>query len=162
MAPSPFGEKAGMRASGGRTPTGFSFQADKTHLQIFTSSNSQSPHPNPPGGEGGIKNPPPVLAGPVMTGKNGIRAARCLSRRRVCADPRFSRAAQVARSEAQGPRLRVAFLCLLSLAKQRTSESPAGRDRPAKPGKANPATNQKPSPFAPTHASSDHLSSYGL
>ena len=45
----------------------------------------------------------PVLAGPVMTGKSGIRAARCLSRRRVCADPRFCRSAQVARSEAKGP-----------------------------------------------------------
>jgi hypothetical protein len=38
----------------------------------------------------------PVLAGPVMIEKSGIRAARCLSRRRVCADPRFSQAAQVA------------------------------------------------------------------
>jgi hypothetical protein len=46
----------------------------------------------------------PVLAGPVMTGKSGIRAARCLRRRRVCADPRFCRSLQVARSEAQGPR----------------------------------------------------------
>jgi hypothetical protein len=47
----------------------------------------------------------PVLTGPVMTGKSGIRAARCLSRRRVCAAPRFCRSAQVARSEAQGPRM---------------------------------------------------------
>ncbi len=54
--------------------------------------------------------PKPVLAGPVLRKKSGIRAARCLSRRRVCADPRFSCAAQVARSAAQGPRLRVAFL----------------------------------------------------
>ncbi len=46
----------------------------------------------------------PVLTGPAMTGKSGIREARCLSRRRVCADPRFCRSAQVARSEAQGPR----------------------------------------------------------
>ena len=53
--------------------------------------------------------PHPALAGPVMIEKSGIRAARCLSRRRVCADPRFSQAAQVARSEAKGHRLRVAF-----------------------------------------------------
>ena len=46
----------------------------------------------------------PVLAGPVMSGKSGIRAARCLSRRRVCADPRFCRSSQAARSVAQGPR----------------------------------------------------------
>ncbi len=45
----------------------------------------------------------PVLAGPVMSGKSGIRAARCLSRRRVCADPRFCRSSQVARSAAKGP-----------------------------------------------------------
>ena len=45
----------------------------------------------------------PVLAGPVMTGKSGIRATRCLSRRRVCVDPRFCQSAQVARSEAKGP-----------------------------------------------------------
>ena len=38
----------------------------------------------------------PVLAGPVMRQKSGIRAARCLSRWRVCADPRFFAAAQVA------------------------------------------------------------------
>jgi len=46
----------------------------------------------------------PVLSGPASAGKNGIRAARCLSRRRVCADPRFCRRSQVARSEAKGPR----------------------------------------------------------
>jgi len=44
----------------------------------------------------------PVLAEPVMMGKSGIRAARCLSRRRVCADPRFCPSSQVARSEAKG------------------------------------------------------------
>jgi hypothetical protein len=68
----------------------------------------------PPLGEGGDEGLPesapvpapasPVLTGPVMSGKSGIRAARCLSRRRVCADPRFCRPSQVARSEAQGPR----------------------------------------------------------
>jgi len=40
--------------------------------------------------------PKPVLAGPVLRQESGIRAARCLSRRRVCADPRFAGAAQVA------------------------------------------------------------------
>ena len=69
---SPYGsfspwDKAGMRASGGRTPAGFCFQAGSPHPSLL------------PKGEGGIQNPPPVLAGPVMTGKNGIRAARCLS-----------------------------------------------------------------------------------
>ncbi|CDS54576.1 hypothetical protein [Polaromonas sp. CG9_12] len=62
----------------------------------------------------------PVLAGPVMGTQSGIRAARCLSRRRVCADPRFEYPSQVARSEAQGPRQpgRLSF-AYFSLAKQR-------------------------------------------
>ena len=62
----------------------------------------------------------PVLSGPASMRKNGIRAARCLSRRRVCADPRFSACSQVARSEAQGPRQpgRLSF-AYFSLAKQR-------------------------------------------
>ena len=62
----------------------------------------------------------PVLAGPVMSGKSGIRAARCLSRRRVCADPRFCPSSQVARSEAKGLRQlgRLSF-AYFSLAKQR-------------------------------------------
>ena len=46
----------------------------------------------------------PVLAEPVRVHQNGIRAARCLSRRRVCADPRFDGLSQVARSAAQGLR----------------------------------------------------------
>ena len=62
----------------------------------------------------------PVLAEPVMMGKSGIRAARCLSRRRVCADPRFCPSSQVARSEAKGLRQsgRLSF-AYFSLAKQR-------------------------------------------
>ena len=62
----------------------------------------------------------PVLAGPLSARKNGIRAARCLSRRRVCADPRFFWRSKVARSEAQGPRQpgRLSF-AYFSLAKQR-------------------------------------------
>ncbi|MBG6074434.1 hypothetical protein IWX85_000241 [Polaromonas sp. CG_9.11] len=62
----------------------------------------------------------PVLAGPLGVRKNGIRAARCLSRRRVCADPRFSWRSKVARSAAQGPRQpgRLSF-AYFSLAKQR-------------------------------------------
>ena len=62
----------------------------------------------------------PVLAEPVMRGKSGIRAARCLSRRRVCADPRFCPSSQVARSEAKGLRQpgRLSF-AYFSLAKQR-------------------------------------------
>ena len=53
-----------MRAGGGRTLAGFSFQADKTRLQLFAGANSQSPHPNLlPEGEGGIQNPAPFLAG---------------------------------------------------------------------------------------------------
>ena len=46
----------------------------------------------------------PVLAGPLSARQNGIRAARCLSRRRVCADPRFIWRSKVVRSEAQGAR----------------------------------------------------------
>ena len=77
----------------------------------------------------------PVLAGPVMSGKSGIRAARCLSRRRVCADPRFCRSSQVARSEAKGPRQpgRLSF-AYFSLAKQRKVSC-----RRATPGQPNPA-----------------------
>ena len=113
-------EKAGMKASGGRAPAGFCLKNDKTRLQLFTGTNSQNPHPSLlPEREGGIpkapsplvplascplSSPPPVLAGPVLRRKSGIRAARCLSHRRVCADPRFCAATQVARSEAQGPR----------------------------------------------------------
>ena len=46
--------------------------------------------------------------------------------KRVCADPRFSRSSQVARSEAQGPRLRVAFLLLTFLwrSKEQVSRPP--------------------------------------
>ena len=81
----------------------------------------------------------PVLAGPVLSGKSGIRAARCLSRRRVCADPRFCRSAQVARSEAQGPgqpgRLSFAYF---SLAKQRKVSY--RRATPGQQTQAKPAT----------------------
>ena len=62
----------------------------------------------------------PVLSVPVRRGKSGIRAARCLSRRRVCADPRFCPSSQVARSEAKGLRQpgRLSF-AYFSLAKHR-------------------------------------------
>jgi hypothetical protein len=93
----------------------------------------------------------PVLAGPVMTGKSGIRAARCLSRRRVCADPPFFQSSQVARSAAQGPRQpgRLFFGHFL-LAKQkkvtcrratpglRTQQSPRPSQKPMIPTGARP------------------------
>ncbi len=95
-------------------------------VPIGSRSTTVGPHPNlPPTGEGVRKEKSatatvpvpvlasasasasaptsPVLAGPVMSGKSGIRAARCLSRRRVCAAPRFCRSSQVARSAAKGP-----------------------------------------------------------
>ena len=53
----------------------------------------------------------PVLCGPLSALKNGIRAARCLSRRRVCADPRFPAISQVART---APDCGSPFLWLLS------------------------------------------------
>ena len=58
-----------------------------------------------------------------------IRARDCLSRRRVRARPRFYRAPQVARSEAEGPRLsgRLSF-GYFSLATQRKVPRPPGRD----------------------------------
>ena len=94
---SPCGEKAGMRAGGGRKLASLDFKHDEVRLpRAFAGldSNSQNPHPSLlPEGEGVIPNapstvvsldscfrPPPVLAGPVMIGKNGIRAARCLRR----------------------------------------------------------------------------------
>ena len=69
----------------------------------------------------------PVLAGPVMRQKSGIRAARCLSRRRVCADPRFSGAAQVAR---RAPDCGSPFFSLGFFGEAKKSKSPAG----ARPG----------------------------
>jgi len=78
---------------------------------------------------------PPVLARPVMLEKNWIRAARCLSRRRVCAAPRFSQAAQVARSE--GTRTAGSPFFAYFLWRSKESESPAGRDRPAQASTAN-------------------------
>jgi len=69
----------------------------------------------------------PVLAGPVVRQKSGIRAARCLSRRRVCADPRFSGAAQVAR---RAPDCGSPFFCLGFFGEAKKSKSPAG----ARPG----------------------------
>ncbi len=73
----------------------------------------------------------PVLAGPLSARKNGIRAARCLSRRRVCADPRFYWRSKVAQSEAQGPSQpgRVSF-AYFSLAKQRKVSRPPGETGP--------------------------------
>jgi hypothetical protein len=78
----------------------------------------------------------PVLAGPVMSGKSGIRAARCLSRRRVCAAPRFCRSSQVARSEAKGPgqpgRLSFAYFSLAKQRKVSCRRATPGRQHPAK------------------------------
>ena len=81
-------EKAGMRASGDRTPAGFYFKKESIRFLLTSEpsgSHSKSPHPNLfPEGEGAIRIPNPhlphpVLAGPVLPEKNGIRAARCLS-----------------------------------------------------------------------------------
>ena len=91
----------------------------------------------------------PVLSGPLSAPQNGIRAARCLSRRRVCADPRFSGRSKVARSAAQGPgqpgRLSFAYF---SLAKQRkvscrraTPGQQAQAENPKAKIKNRPATN---------------------
>ena len=78
---------------------------------------------------------PPVLAGPVMTGKNGIRAARCLSEASLRGPPLFPGSAGCPkRSEGTQTAGRLFFAYFL-LAKEKTSESPAGRDRPASPGK---------------------------
>ena len=91
--------------------------------------------------------PHPVLAGPVMAGKIGLRAARCLSRRRVCADPRFCQSAQVARSAAQGPRQpgRLFFGDFL-LAKQKKvtcRRATPGQPNHAKPAQRRQATGQQ-------------------
>ena len=94
----------------------------------------------------------PVLAGPVMSGKSGIRAAPCLSRRRVCADPRFCRSSQVARSAAKGPgqpgRL---FFGDFLLAKQKkvtcrraTPGQPASAKLTQHENKTKPTTGTKP------------------
>ena len=67
-----------MRAGGGRTPAGFSFNKDKTRLQLFTGSNSQSPHPSLlPEGEGGIPASPSALVARrgSINGQNPINFA---------------------------------------------------------------------------------------
>ncbi len=62
---------------------------------------------------------PPVEAGPSSADGGGRSGQTCLSEA-SCLDRRRSRAAQVARSAAKGPRRRVAFLLVtFSLAKQR-------------------------------------------
>ena len=147
-------EKAEMRARGGRMPAGEKLgKPPRIFLQVIEmpASHSQSPHPSLlPKGEGARKArkcapipasapAPPVLTGPVMSGKSGIRAARCLSRRRVCADPRFCRSSQVARSAAQGPKQpgRISF-AYFSLAKQRKvscHRAPPGQQDHAEPTK---------------------------
>ena len=149
-------EKAGMRASDGRMPAGQKLgKPPRIFLQVIEmpASHSQSPHPSLlPKGEGARQarkcapvpasaTASPVLSGPVMSDKSGIRAACCLSRRRVCADPRFCRSAQVARSEAQGPgqsgRLSFAYFSLGdSQRKVSCSRAPPGQQDHAEPTKA--------------------------
>jgi len=118
-------------------------------VPIGSRSTTVGPHPNlPPTGEGVRKeksatvpvlasaSASPVLAGPVMSGKSGIRAARCLSRRRVCAAPRFCRSSQVARSAAKGlgqpGRLSFAYFSLAKQRKVSCRRATPGRQHPAK------------------------------
>ena len=93
----------------------------------------------------------PVLAGPVNGAQSGIRAARCLSRRRVCADPRFESQAQVARrapdcgspfgvritSRCEVSELPLRDLCLLSFGEAKESEALSGASRQSPQGKAS-------------------------
>ena len=81
-----------------------------------------SPHPNP-------SLFPHPLGWAEERRQERTRASDCLSRRRVRARPRFCRAPQVARSEAEGPRLsgRLSF-GYFSLATQRKVPRPPGRD----------------------------------
>ena len=78
----------------------------------------------------GISSPTPSVCAEERRARR-IRARDCLSRRRVRARPRLDRAPQGARSAAKGRRQqgRLSF-GYFSLAKQRTSASPAG----ARPG----------------------------
>ena len=77
----------------------------------------------------------PVLAGPVNGVKSGIRAARCLSRRRVCADPRFWPQSQVAR---RAPDCGSPFFCLLFFGEAKKSEALSGApDTPTQQGDQN-------------------------
>ena len=131
-------EKAGMRASGGRATTGFCFKEHQVRLLFAfkgSGSNSQSPHPNLlPGGEGGIPKtpsaillrasclltfPPPVLAGPVLHGKNGIRAARCLSEASLRGPPFFPGSAGCPKRSAGTQTAGRLSFAYFSLAKQR-------------------------------------------
>ena len=86
----------------------------------------------------------PVLTGPLSARKNGIRAARCLSRRRVCADPRFSWLSQVARSAAKGFRQpgRLFFGdFLLGDSQKKVTCRRATPASPTQKSKPNPKTN---------------------
>ena len=99
----------------------------------------------------------PVLAGPALAGQSGIRAARCLSRRRVCADPRFGQSAQVARSAAKGPsqpgRLSFAYFSLAKQRKVSRRRATPGQQAPAEPTQPtihSVVTNKSPTSANPT------------
>ena len=126
--------------------TGFTCGSGTFYAKTRVLAPAPAPAPEPASVPASVS---PVLSGPVMTGKRGIRAARCLSRRRVCADPRFCRSSQVARSAAKGPRQpgRLFFGNFL-LAKQKKvtcRRATPGQQTPAKTPHAEttnrPATN---------------------
>ena len=106
-----------MRASGGRTTAGFCLKKDKTRLQLFTGANSQSPLL--PLSSCPLSSPPPVLAGPVMTGKNGIRAARCLSEASLRGPPFFLGSAGCPKRSAGTQTAGRLFFAYFLLAKQK-------------------------------------------
>ena len=121
------------------------------HKQLHPAKRNQAPRTR--------SRPPPVLAGPVMIEKSGIRAARCLSEASWRGPPLFSSSAgcfwgqtpfslrctaphptgepKARRIWALTPKTRTQTagrlsFAYFSLAKQRTSESPPGDSRPAK------------------------------
>ena len=139
-------EKAGMRASGGRAPTGFDFTHDEVRLpQALTriGSNSQSPHPCLlPGGEGAIRVPIPHSPQPFCLRRGTELQAdqgRALSERSEFArtPPEASTTGCPQRS-AGTQTVGSPFFCLLFFGEAKKSESPPGDSRPAQASKSNP------------------------
>ena len=94
-------EKVGMRANGGQTQASqkSSQSSSSTHLKAGFRFAEHSSPPSPKGRRSKSKSEPesesapesapasPILAEPVMSGKSGIRTARCLSEASLCGPP---------------------------------------------------------------------------
>ena len=140
----------------------------------FHSKNTRSPHPHP-GGEGASpkaersNGPPGFAPNPVGLGRGAQVSAdqgwHMSERSELCETALKSSTAGGTVAQGRGPRLRGAFSCLLLLAKQRTSASPAGaspgphpQQNPITP--ADGAAHVKPSTAPAPHAYKSSLLKY--